>query len=237
MVSQKVRRRRTIAAIVGILLIAGLIVYISARVAGSGPAETKDVELPADMQDAEQTSSSNTCSPSDLRVAGHTDALSYDEGEFPEVSLSIENRSNRECSADLGTATMVFAISKAKSEDAKDDEGDAEKDKKHPSDSDTDAKKKKDPKAEAQREQKKRDKALKEAIWRSTDCQKDEDHREVLLKPRKPIATDPVKWDRSMSSKDTCKDNREAVGPGEYELMVEIAGVPAAEPLKFTLAE
>ena len=76
----------------------------------------------------------------------------------------------------------------------------------------------------------------KKALWRSTHCQQDPDTRMVILEPKTPLATDPIEWDRTASSEDSCDwAEREAAPAGAYDLHVEIAGVKSKEPAQFLI--
>lgn len=77
-------------------------------------------------------------------------------------------------------------------------------------------------------------------IWTSTDCQEDGDSREVILEPKKPLATDPISWDRTYSDPETCGHaDRNLAETGEiaYELHVSITGVKSKEPALFMLED
>lgn len=53
-----------------------------------------------------------------------------------------------------------------------------------------------------------------ELYWKSVDCQVEPDSREVVLQPGKPLTTEPLVWDRTRSSPDTCGAARPAVPAG-----------------------
>lgn len=48
----------------------------------------------------------------DLKVTATTDAKKYGEGENPKFTMEIENASDLDCSADLGSGAQLFAVEK-----------------------------------------------------------------------------------------------------------------------------
>lgn len=78
-----------------------------------------------------------------------------------------------------------------------------------------------------------------DVYWTSTDCQTDPIDAEVTLEPGVAVSTkDPLIWDRTRSSPETCEiSDREAVpGAGaSYYLTVSVGGVQSASPTQFLL--
>lgn len=74
-------------------------------------------------------------------------------------------------------------------------------------------------------------------VWRSTDCQVSPDTRAVILEPKKPLETEPIQWDRTRSSPETCDVPRDPVVAegATYHLQVEAAGVPGDGTAPFLL--
>lgn len=74
-------------------------------------------------------------------------------------------------------------------------------------------------------------------IWKSTDCQKNADHRAVILQPGAPLTTEGIPWNRERSSPETCELEREQVpgGGASYHLRVTAAGVQSAGTAQFQL--
>jgi hypothetical protein len=72
--------------------------------------------------------------------------------------------------------------------------------------------------------------------WRSTDCQKKPSDQMVTLEPGKTVkSVEPLIWDRTRSSVDTCDGDRPtARGDGYYNLTVTIGGIES-EPRQFYL--
>jgi cytoskeletal protein RodZ len=62
--------------------------------------------------------------------------------------------------------------------------------------------------------------------WRSTDCQTKSSDQIVQLEPGATVSTvEPLTWDRTRSSVDTCKGDRPRALPGYYNLIVAIGGI------------
>ena len=74
-------------------------------------------------------------------------------------------------------------------------------------------------------------------VWRSTDCQDDAASLPVILDPDQAVQTEPLKWDRTRSSTETCSITREPVGGdgASYHLRVSIAGVDGTGTAQFLL--
>ncbi len=74
-------------------------------------------------------------------------------------------------------------------------------------------------------------------VWRSTDCQINADTRAVILEPGTPLQTEPIVWDRTRSSPETCDIGRDPVDAdgATYHLQVAAAGVPGNGTSPFLL--
>ena len=74
-------------------------------------------------------------------------------------------------------------------------------------------------------------------VWRSTDCQINADTRAVILEPGKPLETEPLQWDRTRSSPETCDTARDPVTAdgATYPLQVAAAGVPGTGTAPYLL--
>lgn len=76
-----------------------------------------------------------------------------------------------------------------------------------------------------------------ETYWLSTDCQTGADSREVLLEPGNPLSTEPLVWDRTRSSPETCNLERPPV-PGDgaaYHLFATANAVKSSDSWQFLL--
>lgn len=74
-------------------------------------------------------------------------------------------------------------------------------------------------------------------VWRSTDCQVSPDQRAVILEPGTPLDTEPIVWDRTRSSPETCDVSRDPVvsDGATYHLQAAAAGVASTETARFLL--
>ena len=71
--------------------------------------------------------------------------------------------------------------------------------------------------------------------WRSTDCQREPSDQMVKLEAGKTVkSVEPLVWDRTRSSVDTCEGDRPAALAGYYNLTVTIGGIES-EPRQFRL--
>lgn len=78
----------------------------------------------------------------------------------------------------------------------------------------------------------------KEAYWSSTDCQVDPVDAEVSLAPGSPVSsTEPIVWDRTRSTPDTCGGPRTAApaGGASYHLSVSVSGFESGTTRQFLL--
>lgn len=77
-----------------------------------------------------------------------------------------------------------------------------------------------------------------EVYWTSTDCQVDPVAAEVTLEPEQVVSSsEPLVWDRTRSSADTCEGERTAVpgGGASYHLSVAVDGFESADTKQFLL--
>lgn len=74
-------------------------------------------------------------------------------------------------------------------------------------------------------------------VWKASDCQKNPDHRAVILEPGKALETEPIVWDRTRSSAETCDIVRDPVvaDGASYHLRVSAAGVQGTGTAQFLL--
>jgi hypothetical protein len=75
--------------------------------------------------------------------------------------------------------------------------------------------------------------------WRSTDCQSEPSDMEVTLEAGQSVTSaEPVTWDRTRSTAETCDSESRPAAPGGgalYRLSVSIAGVDSSEQAEFLL--
>lgn len=74
-------------------------------------------------------------------------------------------------------------------------------------------------------------------VWRSVDCQVEPEALAVILDPDQAVQTEPIAWDRTRSSAESCDITREAVAAGgaSYHLRATVAGVQGSGTAQFLL--
>lgn len=74
-------------------------------------------------------------------------------------------------------------------------------------------------------------------VWRSVDCQSEPEMLPVILDPDQPVQTEPIAWDRTRSSAETCDITRDPVASGgaSYHLRATVAGVDSSGTAQFLL--
>lgn len=117
-----VRRRLAVLGILVAIIIAIVLIIVlpgrSARPDADASGAQK-VDVPSDITAQEQAKQESAmkegepreCAQARVMVTSLVNHDSYDPGELPELSLSVENTSETECVIDLGTAAMSFEIS------------------------------------------------------------------------------------------------------------------------------
>lgn len=76
-----------------------------------------------------------------------------------------------------------------------------------------------------------------EQVWRSTDCQTSRTNLPVILDAGEKLETDPVTWDRTRSSAESCDIARDKVvaGGASYHLGVAVGGAESKRTVQFLL--
>lgn len=74
-------------------------------------------------------------------------------------------------------------------------------------------------------------------VWRSADCQQNPENLAVTLEAGQKLETEPLEWDRTRSSAETCDITRDPVpaGGASYHLKVGAAGVTGTGTAQFLL--
>ncbi|WP_449278160.1 hypothetical protein [Leucobacter sp. GX24907] len=114
---RKVYIRRRIIVLAALLGVIAAVVLIIVKPGSQSRVESaSQVSMPSDL-DAEERAAVEqqegeipACKGGNLEVIPVTNESSYAEGEFPKLSMTIENTGDDECSADLGTAGMQFEV-------------------------------------------------------------------------------------------------------------------------------
>lgn len=189
-------RRRVLVLLGFIALVAAVVLVIIRPGSNGGVGEMNTVELPGDLaqvaqqQTTQDPATVQACAPGQLTVTPVVSSQNVAPEETPQLSLTVENTGQAECTADLGTAGMTFSITSGSDQ-----------------------------------------------VWRSTDCQKNPDHRAVILKPGTPLPTTPIPWDRTRSGAETCGAEREPMpgGGASYHLTASVGGVSSVGTAQFQL--
>lgn len=72
--------------------------------------------------------------------------------------------------------------------------------------------------------------------WRSTDCQSESSDQVVQLAAGQTVSSvQPIEWDRTRSSVDTCTKKRPSAPAGYFHLQVSIGGIEGADTTMFRL--
>ena len=76
-----------------------------------------------------------------------------------------------------------------------------------------------------------------EVIWKSTDCQVEQQEQLQLLNPGVPVSSASLTWDRTRSATDTCGQPRDQVtaGGASYHLAVSVGDIESAATKQFIL--
>ena len=74
-------------------------------------------------------------------------------------------------------------------------------------------------------------------VWRSTDCQTNAESLPVVLKAGEILESEPVSWDRTRSSTETCEITRDPIvaGGASYHLSAGAGGAESEETAQFLL--
>lgn len=105
------RRLSVLAGLVGFVTVLVIVFLGPSAFSFGGKDPGKDASSDGGVE-AEQLEEQNVaeCVASDIVVEALTDASDYAASEFPELSLSVTNKSKSQCDINLGTETMVFQI-------------------------------------------------------------------------------------------------------------------------------
>ncbi|TFB84470.1 hypothetical protein E3O44_15440 [Cryobacterium algoricola] len=113
--SSKVYWRRRLIVGLGLLFVIVIIVLIVVRPGSGGsqpaptPSATTGTDAPAAAPAADAAPAA--CDPAAVTVEALTDAVTYQPGQKPELSLSITNTGTVPCVINAGTSKQIFTIS------------------------------------------------------------------------------------------------------------------------------
>lgn len=80
----------------------------------SSSTSDKSVDQPAAVEGQAATVDGSNCSPAQVAVEAITDAVEYQPGQQPQLSLTITNTGTKACVLDVGTSQQVFTITSGK---------------------------------------------------------------------------------------------------------------------------
>ncbi len=158
----------------------------------STPSPSPGTASPSPDPWASQTPAIVACEAKDVEVAAVADAETYAAGVLPKLSISLTNKSTKDCTIDVGSTTQVFTVSSGS-----------------------------------------------DVWWRSTDCQKDPSSMIATLTAGTTVTSkDPVTWDRTRSSVETCDQENRQRAPGggaSYHVEVSIGGFTSPSTVQILL--
>ncbi|GAA2572245.1 hypothetical protein [Microbacterium binotii] len=213
--SKAVYRRRRLVALIGLLVVVGLVWLFIAQPwnsaaapapAASTPVATPDASTPAatdapatDAPTDEATAAGDaadagipTCTNKDVSVEALTNQSTYAADQNPQLSIRLKNTSGADCTINVGTTSQTFTITSGE-----------------------------------------------DTWWRSTDCQSEPSDMVVTLAAGQEVTSaTPITWDRTRSAVDTCQNANRPKAPGggaSYHLAVSIGGIPSAQSAQFLL--
>ncbi|MBO0980736.1 hypothetical protein [Microbacterium sp. SD291] len=76
-----------------------------------GSASPSPSPSPSPESSTEQTPAIVACKAKDVEVTAVTDAETYPAGVLPQLSISLTNRSQTDCTIDVGSTTQAFTVS------------------------------------------------------------------------------------------------------------------------------
>lgn len=201
-------RRRRLVALIGLLLVVGLVwLFIAqpwnsaAAPAPAAPVATPDSATPAatDAPADEATPAGTptdagipTCTNKDVSVEALTNQSSYAADQNPQLSIRLKNTSAADCTINVGTTSQTFTISSGE------------------------------------------DTWWRSTDCQSEPS----DMVVTLAAGQEVTSSTPITWDRTRSAVDTCQNANRPKAPGggaSYHLAVSIGGIPSAQSAQFLL--
>ncbi|WP_209305593.1 hypothetical protein [Microbacterium sp. dk485] len=75
------------------------------------PTETPPAEGEEEVPNPELTPTADACLPGDLTIEALTDQQAYAAGQNPQLSIRLVNRSDTDCTLNVGTSAQSFTVS------------------------------------------------------------------------------------------------------------------------------
>ncbi|MFC4222576.1 hypothetical protein [Lysinibacter cavernae] len=106
--SRRVYARRRLVVLLGLVAVIAVIVLIIVR---PGAGDAKPVAAPTpDASAGVETPAVEPCAPGAVVVLPVVDKTSYQEGENPQLSMTISNSGTTPCTVNAGTSQMVLTV-------------------------------------------------------------------------------------------------------------------------------
>lgn len=77
----------------------------------STPTDAPTTDTPSPEPTAEEPATPVPCQARDVTVEAVTDAETYPSGVLPQLSISLTNKGDSDCTIDVGSTTQVFTVS------------------------------------------------------------------------------------------------------------------------------
>ncbi|TFB59131.1 hypothetical protein [Cryobacterium sp. Sr3] len=117
--SSKVYWRRRLVVGLGLLIVLALLILVISSIvrpaAGTGVPDSTPAPAAeaagAEVSASDPAADPAACDPASVQIEATTDAVSYEPGAQPMLSLSVTNIGDVPCVLNAGTATQVFTVS------------------------------------------------------------------------------------------------------------------------------
>lgn len=83
----------------------------SATLPSESPTPTPTDDVPPSPEPTDEPAAAVPCQARDVTVEAVTDADTYPAGALPQLSISLTNKGDADCTIDVGSATQVFTVS------------------------------------------------------------------------------------------------------------------------------
>src|SRR5680860_1369880 len=116
--SGAVYRRRRLVVGLGVLIV--LLIIVKPGASSGQPADTASpaasptATAPAQKASPEPAVEGAPCTAANLQVEAITDAVNYEPGKLPQLSLSVTNTGALSCAINAGTSKQIFTITSGK---------------------------------------------------------------------------------------------------------------------------
>ena len=101
--------RRRAVVLIGLVAIVVVVLLIVFRPDGT-PTSPSSSPKPTDTSTTTSTDDAKACDPAQIELAAITDKDGYDQGETPQISMSITNTGTDPCTINAGTDAQEYII-------------------------------------------------------------------------------------------------------------------------------